>query len=42
MSDNSEELFPVVADDGSVIGSATRGECQIFSQASGIPVWAVI
>ncbi len=25
--DNSEELFPVVAPDGRVIGSATRGEC---------------
>lgn len=25
--DNSDELFPIVADDGRVIGSATRGEC---------------
>ena len=32
MSDNSEELFPVVADDGSVIGSATRGECHSGSR----------
>ena len=27
MKDNSQEIFPVVADDGSVIGSDTRGEC---------------
>lgn len=32
MSDNSEELFPVVTDDGSVIGSATRGECHSGSR----------
>lgn len=26
-SDNSEELFPVVDEEGNIIGSATRGEC---------------
>ena len=32
MSDNSQELFPVVTPDGSVVGSATRGECHSGSR----------
>lgn len=27
MTDNSEEIFPVVDEDGRVVGKATRGEC---------------
>ena len=27
MTDNSEEIFPVVDEDGQVVGKATRGEC---------------
>lgn len=27
MTDNSEEIFPVVDEDGRVVGNATRGEC---------------
>jgi len=27
MKDNQDELFPIVDEDGNVIGSATRGEC---------------
>ena len=27
MRDNSEELFPLVDEDGRVTGKATRGEC---------------
>ena len=27
MSDNNEEMFPIVEEDGTIIGAATRGEC---------------
>lgn len=27
ISDNSEEIFPIVDEDGNVVGKATRGEC---------------
>ena len=27
MKDNSEELFPIVDEDGNITGAATRGEC---------------
>ena len=27
MKDNQNEIFPVVDEDGRVVGSATRGEC---------------
>ncbi len=32
MKDNSEEIFPVVTPDGTVIGKATRGECHSGSK----------
>ena len=32
MKDNQDELFPVVDEDGNVIGSATRGECHSGSK----------
>ncbi len=31
-SDNSKEIFPVVNEEGTVIGSATRGECHSGSR----------
>ncbi len=31
-SDNSEEIFPIVDEKGSVVGSATRGECHSGSK----------
>ena len=32
MQDNCEEIFPIVDEDGSVIGRATRGECHSGSK----------
>lgn len=29
MKDNSEERFPIVDEEGRVVGSATRGECHL-------------
>ena len=27
MTDNSEEMFPIVDEEGNITGAATRGEC---------------
>ncbi len=32
MKDNSEELFPIVDEDGNITGAATRGECHSGSK----------
>ena len=32
MRDNQQEIFPIVSDDGTVVGKATRGECHSGSK----------
>ena len=32
MTDNSEEMFPIVDEEGNITGAATRGECHNVSK----------
>ena len=36
-SDNNEEMFPVVDEEGNIIAAATRGECHNGSKSGNTP-----